>query len=98
MVIGHHEFCQSQEILRFPRKEQEADLDVGRVWGPQVSGWLSWDDLRRRRRVILLAEAYSGKTEEFRHQCEALQADGKPAFFLRIEDLEQGTEQALEGR
>ncbi|WP_218274126.1 hypothetical protein, partial [Pseudomonas sp. GW456-11-11-14-TSB2] len=51
------------------REDQEADLDIGRLWGPQVSGWLSWADLRRRRRVILLAEAYSGKTEEFRHQC-----------------------------
>ncbi|MGJ5080386.1 hypothetical protein [Bradyrhizobium sp. HKCCYLS3013] len=44
----------------------------------------------------MLAEAYSGKTEEFRHQCETLNADGKPAFFLRIEDLDQGTEQALD--
>lgn len=78
------------------REDQQADLDIGRLWGPHVSGWLSWDDLRRRRRVILLAEAYSGKTEEFRHQCETLQADGKPAFFLRIEDLDQGTEQALD--
>ena len=46
--------------------------------------------------MILLAEAYSGKTEEFRHQCEALQAGGKRAFFLRIEDLDQGSEQALD--
>ena len=66
-----------------PLKEDlEPNLDVGRMWGPRVSGWLSWDDLRLRRRVILLAEAYSGKTEEFRHQCEVLQAEGKPAFFL----------------
>jgi hypothetical protein len=78
------------------REDQEADLNVGRVWGPRVSGWLSWDDLKLRRRVILLAEAYSGKTEEFRHQCEILQAEGQPAFFLRIEDLDRGTEQALD--
>ena len=50
------------------REDQETDLNVGRVWGPRVSGWLSWDDLKLRRRVILLAEAYSGKTEEFRHR------------------------------
>jgi hypothetical protein len=80
------------------KEDQETDLNVGRVWGPRVSGWLSWDDLRLRRRVILLAEAFSGKTEEFRHQCEALQGEGKPAFFLRIEDLDQGTEQALDGQ
>ncbi|MBR0960405.1 hypothetical protein [Bradyrhizobium japonicum] len=79
------------------KEDQEPSLDVGRMWGPRISGWMSWDDLRQRRRVILLAEAYSGKTEEFRHQCEVLQAEGKPAFFLRIEDLDQGTEQALDG-
>ncbi|WP_128971175.1 hypothetical protein [Bradyrhizobium tropiciagri] len=78
-------------------KDQEPSLDVGRAWGPRLGGWLSWGDLRRRRRVILLAEAASGKTEEFRHQCEALRALGKPAFFFRIEELaDNGTETALD--
>jgi hypothetical protein len=78
-------------------KDQEPSLDIGRFWGARVSGWLGWDELRRRRRVILLAEAASGKTEEFRHQCDLLKAAGSPAFFLRIEELaEQGTETALD--
>jgi hypothetical protein len=47
--------------------------------------------------VILLTEAASGKTEEFRHQCDVLKAAGSPAFFLRIEELaDQGTEAALD--
>jgi hypothetical protein len=79
------------------KKDQEPSLDLGRFWGPRVSGWLGWDELRRRRRVILLAEAASGKTEEFRHQCDVLNSTGCPAFFLRIEELaEQGTETALD--
>jgi hypothetical protein len=79
-------------------KDQEPSLDIGRFWGGRYSGWLHWEELLRRRRVILLAEAASGKTEEFRHQCEALQAEGSPAFFLRIEELaDQGTETALDG-
>jgi hypothetical protein len=78
-------------------KDQEPNLDIGRFWGHRVSGWLGWDELRRRRRVILLAEAASGKTEEFRHQCDTLKAAGSPAFFLRIEELaEQGIEAALD--
>jgi hypothetical protein len=78
-------------------KDQEPSLDIGRFWGARVSGWLGWEELRRRRRVILLAEAASGKTEEFRHQCDLLKAAGSPAFFLRIEELaEQGTETALD--
>jgi hypothetical protein len=78
-------------------KDQEPSLDIGRFWGARVSGWLGWEELRRRRRVILLAEAASGKTEEFRHQCDILKAAGSPAFFLRIEELaEQGIETALD--
>jgi hypothetical protein len=78
-------------------KDQEPSLDIGRFWGPRVSGWLGWEELKRRRRVILLAEAASGKTEEFRHQCEVIKAAGSPAFFLRIEELaDQGTETALD--
>ncbi|HSP44601.1 MAG TPA: hypothetical protein VLO30_01285 [Chthoniobacterales bacterium] len=78
-------------------KDQEPSLDIGRFWGAHYSGWLSWEELRRRRRIILLAEAASGKTEEFRHQYETLQAAGRPAFFLRIEELaDQGTETSLD--
>src|SRR6266403_1780747 len=80
-------------------KDQEPSLDIGRFWGARVSGWLGWEELRRRRRVILLAEAASGKTEEFRHQCDTLKAGGSPAFFLRIEELaEQGIEAALDNQ
>jgi hypothetical protein len=78
-------------------KDQEPTLELGRLWGSRVGGWLNWEQLRRRRRVILLAEASSGKTEEFRNQCDVLRAAGSPAFFLRIEELaDQGTETCLD--
>jgi hypothetical protein len=78
-------------------KDQEPSLDIGRFWGARLGGWLNWEDLRRRRRAILLAEASSGKTEEFRNQCDVLKAAGNPAFFLRIEELaDQGVEVALD--
>jgi hypothetical protein len=79
-------------------KDQQPTTETARVWGGRFSGWLNWEDLRRRRRVILLAEAASGKTEEFRHQSDTLKAAGAAAFFLRIEELaDQGTEAALDG-
>lgn len=78
-------------------KDQEANLDIGRIWGRRMANWLDWSDLLAHRRVVLLAEALSGKTEEFRHQTEALVAQGKAAFFVRIEDLaDDGFEAALE--
>ncbi len=78
-------------------KDQEPNLDIGRVWGRRYSGWLDWKELCEFRRVVLLAEASSGKSEEFRNQCQTLVSEGKAAFFLRIEELaDQGFEAALE--
>jgi hypothetical protein len=78
-------------------KDSEPSLDIGRVWGRRVSGWLDWNDLRERRRVALLAEASSGKSEEFKHQVEQLTAENKAAFYLPIEELtDQGFESALD--
>ena len=47
----------------------------------------SWDHLLRRYRVVLLAEAASGKTTEFRTQAQRLGALGHPAFFVTVETL-----------
>lgn len=69
------------------RKDQEPSLDLGLAWGRRIGEWLDWSDLLDYRRVVLLAEASSGKTEEFRHQADVLSAEGKAAFFIAIEDL-----------
>jgi len=78
-------------------KDEEANLNAGRTWGRKSAGWFDWSDLLKCQRIVLLAEASSGKTEEFRHQAETLATDGKAAFFVRIEDLaEDGFDAALE--
>jgi hypothetical protein len=78
-------------------KDHEPSLDFGRAWGRKLGGWLEWTDLRERRRVVLLAEASSGKSEEFRNQVKQLNAEGKTAFYLPIEELaDQGFEAALD--
>jgi len=77
-------------------KDKEPVLNAG-SWGRKYLGWKSWPDLLAHRRVVLLAEASSGKTEEFQHQQQMLEAAGKAAFFMRIEELaDQGFEAALE--
>lgn len=48
---------------------------------------LTWDDLLNERLVVVLGEAGSGKTWEFEEQERILIRNGKPAFFVRIEDL-----------
>jgi hypothetical protein len=68
-------------------KEEEPLLLAGRDWGRRMAGWLGWPELLKRRRVVLLAEASCGKTEEFRYQQRRLAAEGKAAFFVPVEDL-----------
>jgi hypothetical protein len=78
-------------------KGQEANVDAFNLWGGRLLGWLDWSALLQRRRVVLLAEASSGKTEEFRYQQRRITAEGKFAFYLRIEELaESGFEAALD--
>ncbi len=77
-------------------KDKEPDLSVGRVWGRKIGGWLQWSEILDRRRVVLLAEASSGKTEEFRNKAGALRTKGQAAFFVAIEGLADfGLEMAL---
>lgn len=78
-------------------KDKDAILDWGPHWGRKYGGWLNWTDLLRRRRVVLLAEALSGKTKEFEHRVNVLKKQGSAAFFVRIEDLaDRGFEAALD--
>ena len=67
--------------------DSESNLLIGRVWGRRIGGWLEWSDLLNYPRVVLLAEAASGKTEEFRHTASALRARGNRAFYCTIEQL-----------
>lgn len=48
-----------------------------------------WSELLVAQRVVLLAEAGSGKTRELQEQKRKLVADGKAAFFLPIEALDK---------
>ena len=78
-------------------KDEEPNLDIGRLWGRKIGGWLDWPEMRQLWRVVLLAEASSGKTAEFRNQTDRLRTEGLPAFFVRIEELaDWGFEAALE--
>lgn len=55
-----------------------------------------WADLLSKRRVIVLAEAGSGKSSEFRRQRDALVSEGKFAFGVSVRDVAQaGVQSAL---
>jgi hypothetical protein len=46
-----------------------------------------WVDLLGSHRVVILAEPGAGKTWEIGHAAERLRAEGKAAFFLRLEHV-----------
>ena len=55
-----------------------------------ASSQLTWGELLKHGRAVVLGEAGSGKTWEFEAQCERLSADGAYAFFVRLENLAEG--------
>lgn len=66
-----------------------------------ISGWehaegTSWEALLKSERVVVLAEAGSGKTKEMLAQADALVSQGETAFFIPIEELDkQGVREYL---
>jgi len=78
-----------------PRSEEDAESDeILSTWGKSKSK--TWDDLGSEYRCVILAEAGAGKTEELLHQASVLANQGKPSFFIRIEDIEADFYKAFE--
>ena len=71
-------------------KHSEPNLAIGRAWGRKLGGWLEWSDLLDHQRVVLLAEASSGKSAEFKHTAAGLRSNGAFAFYSTIEQLAAG--------
>jgi hypothetical protein len=71
-------------------KDAEPNFAFGHAMGRKFGGWLDWSDLLNHERVVLLAEAASGKTEEFKHTASQLRASGSAAFYTTIERLAEG--------
>lgn len=79
------------------KRDAEPAPEWGAYWGRKYGGWLDWQSLLTHWRVVLLAEALSGKTQEFQHRVTELRQANKLAFFASIEDLaDDRFESALE--
>ena len=72
-------------------------MPMPQLWGVRQPSEFFWADIFPYWRVVLLAEALSGKSTEFRYQADKLVDDGKAAFYVRFEELaDDGFEQALD--
>lgn len=78
--------------------KDDADPDAIRLnylWSREPQP--GWQELLQMSRVIVLAEAGTGKTEEFRETARRLRREGKAAFFCAIEELvSEGIERAFD--
>lgn len=70
------------------------DTDLQRMLGRGRGR--TWDELISEMRVIVLAVAGAGKTREIEDLARRLRADGKPAFFIRLERVANHFELAFE--
>jgi hypothetical protein len=84
------EFIDLSRNFAVVAKDAEPNLAMGRIWGRRIGGWLEWSDLLDRSRVVLLAEASSGKSAEFHNTAAALRRRGNQAFYCTIEQLADG--------
>lgn len=74
---------------------ERSDVDVFR-YHEVFGGSLEWSDLLARKRVVILAEAGSGKSTELTHQVERLTAAGTPVFTATLQSIgRNGFERAL---
>lgn len=80
------------ELSKHNRESDE--LDISREFF--VGERLTWTDLIKEYRLVILSEAGSGKTAEIRNVAQTLREQGKPAFFLRLEHLPRDFEDAFE--
>jgi hypothetical protein len=88
-----------RRFFEWEEKEHDALSDPDLLSRFGISdGAKSWDDLLKRRRVVILAEAGSGKTEEMKEQARRLNADDKTAFYATVQDVGHlGLANALSG-
>lgn len=77
------------------KSEKEAESEgFLSAWGHAKP--ITWGVMEEKSRCIILAEAGAGKTEELRQRAKCLVGQGKAAFFLRIEDVENDFYTAFE--
>lgn len=61
-----------------------------------LSTFSTWEDIDKGHRSVILAEAGAGKTFEMRERAKHVEQQGSPAFFIRIEEIDDDFRQSFE--
>jgi len=86
-----------RKFTPIPAAYQKSDLALDEVWSNLTRGEnKSWDALLGEHRVVILAEAGAGKTYELQSAARRVISQGRPGFFIRIEDIDDDFGTAFE--
>ena len=78
-----------------PEYNSESDgKDFRSMWGVKKN--VGWIELEKEFRCVILAEAGAGKSFEMEARAKHAEAQGRAAFFIRIEDVGESFEMAFE--
>jgi hypothetical protein len=72
------------------------ERDISEFYTNSQSKGKGWDSLLKKSRVVILAEAGSGKTAEIKEQSRTLLKEGEYSFFLRLEDIKDNFDDAFD--
>lgn len=93
MAVGHIELNRTFWEVKDQADYDEDTFAFSHLYCNSADGWST---VIENKRVIILAEAGTGKTHEVLEAARKLAWEGKAAFFCRIEDLaDVGIEEAL---
>jgi hypothetical protein len=85
----------NRQFSPLSKTQEEAEhADFLDIWGDSKSK--SWSQIEDEYRTVILAEAGAGKTEEMKQRARYAVANGRSAFFIRIEDITFDFEKAFE--
>lgn len=73
-----------------PSEERLRDPDYLSFWGTDDRHGIGWEELYAHRCVVVLGEGKCGKTHEFKQQQKRLRSQGRFAFFVPLEILQDG--------
>ncbi|WP_141217610.1 NACHT domain-containing NTPase [Siphonobacter sp. BAB-5385] len=82
--------------IEYTYNSKDDNIELNEFSRFQKEGLLGWSELLQSYRIVILAEAGAGKTQEIWHATQHLQSEGKYAFFLRLEHIVDDLESAFE--
>ncbi|MDP1562029.1 MAG: hypothetical protein Q8M16_11680 [Pirellulaceae bacterium] len=94
--MNTHKFIDLNRHFAVISKDQPLDESMDYRSCVGFGNSLTWIELLQKKRVILLAEAGAGKTQEMLAVCRNLRQSGKSSFFIRLEHLAANLEAAFD--